>query len=82
MQELYLEREHTQTEVGDCCVEALLQGREGGGGGFGIKSLRVFNDASDLKQCWSVLNSREDWGNLLGARLLMVINLQSLFSAF
>lgn len=38
-------------------------------GGLSIRSLRTLNEASDLKQCWSVLNDHEDWARILRIRV-------------
>ena len=38
-------------------------------GGLSIRSLRILNKASDLKQCWSVLNDHEDWARILRIRV-------------
>jgi hypothetical protein len=34
-------------------------------GGLGMRSLRTLNEASNLKLCWDLLNSQDQWGILL-----------------
>ncbi|KAI5410802.1 hypothetical protein KIW84_056076 [Lathyrus oleraceus] len=38
-------------------------------GGLSIRSMRILNATSDLKQCWSVLNDHEDWARNLRIRV-------------
>jgi hypothetical protein len=39
-------------------------------GGLGIRSLRTLNEASNLKLCWDLLNSQDDWAILLKSRVI------------
>jgi len=39
-------------------------------GGLGIKSLICLNEATNLKLCWELLHSEEQWANLLRSRTL------------
>jgi hypothetical protein len=39
-------------------------------GGLGIKSLICLNEATNLKLCWEMLQSHEQWAKLLRSRVL------------
>jgi hypothetical protein len=39
-------------------------------GGLGIRSLITLNEASNLKLCWDLLNSQEQWAILLKSRVI------------
>jgi hypothetical protein len=39
-------------------------------GGLGLRSLSTLNDAANLKLCWDLLNSGEDWAMILKSRAL------------
>lgn len=38
-------------------------------GGLGLRSLTVLNEAANLKLCWDMLNSNEDWAIVLRSRV-------------
>lgn len=37
-------------------------------GGLGLRSLRKLNEATNLKLCWDMLHSQEDWTKVLRSR--------------
>ncbi|XP_058770393.1 uncharacterized protein LOC131644024 [Vicia villosa] len=39
-------------------------------GGLGIRSLVTLNEAANLKQCWDLVSSQEQWASLLRARVM------------
>ncbi|GAU48100.1 hypothetical protein TSUD_133200 [Trifolium subterraneum] len=39
-------------------------------GGLGIRSIKILNEASNIKQCWDLVNSQDHWARLLRSRVL------------
>lgn len=39
-------------------------------GGLGIRSLSILNESTNLKLCWDLLNSKEDWALLLRSKVI------------
>jgi len=39
-------------------------------GGLGMRSISVLNDASNLKMCWDLINSDDQWAKLLKQRVI------------
>jgi hypothetical protein len=39
-------------------------------GGLGLRSLKVLNAATNLKLCWDLMHSDEDWAKILRSRVL------------
>ncbi|XP_058776647.1 uncharacterized protein LOC131650967 [Vicia villosa] len=59
-----INKRKTVTVAWDTCC------RPYGEGGLGIRSLVSLNNAANLKQCWDLFNSKEQWAILLRARVL------------
>jgi hypothetical protein len=39
-------------------------------GGLGIRSLSILNESTNIKLCWDLLNSKEDWALLLRSKVI------------
>ncbi|XP_058761210.1 uncharacterized protein LOC131634556 [Vicia villosa] len=52
------------TVAWDICCRPYAQG------GLGMRSLVTLNEAANLKQCWDLFNSKEQWAVLIRAKVL------------
>jgi hypothetical protein len=40
-------------------------------GGLGVRSLKTLNQAANLKLCWDMIHSNQDWSSILLSRVLI-----------